>query len=93
MLALKTIASADAPGRTLIFDEVDAGIGGAVADVVGRKLKSVAAERQVLCVTHLPQVAAQAANHFLVSKDQSGDRARLPPIRATGVPSSARSPP
>ena len=61
MLALKTIASADATGRTLIFDEVDAGIGGAVADVVGAKLKALAASDQVLCITHLPQIAARAA--------------------------------
>jgi DNA repair protein RecN (Recombination protein N) len=54
--------------RTMVFDEVDTGIGGAVADVVGRKLRDLAAERQVLCVTHLPQVAAHGHHHLQVSK-------------------------
>ena len=53
---------------TMIFDEVDSGIGGAVAEVVGQKLRALGAERQVLCVTHLPQVAAQGHHHFQVSK-------------------------
>ncbi|MEO8839146.1 MAG: DNA repair protein RecN, partial [Herbaspirillum sp.] len=53
---------------TLIFDEVDSGIGGAVAEIVGRLLKKLGQERQVLCVTHLPQVASQANQHFQVSK-------------------------
>ena len=52
----------------MIFDEVDAGIGGGVAEVVGRKLRALGNERQVLCVTHLPQVAAQAAEQWSVSK-------------------------
>ena len=74
MLALKTIASADAPGRTLIFDEVDAGIGGAVADVVGAKLQEIAARDQVLCITHLPQIAARADRHFAITKTVRGAR-------------------
>ncbi len=74
MLALKTIASADAPGRTLIFDEVDAGIGGAVADVVGAKLKALAARDQVLCITHLPQIAARADRQFAITKAVRGSR-------------------
>ena len=74
MLALKTIASADAPGRTLIFDEVDAGIGGAVADVVGAKLKTLAARDQVLCITHLPQIAARADRQFAITKAVRGSR-------------------
>ncbi|MDQ2928147.1 MAG: DNA repair protein RecN, partial [Pseudomonadota bacterium] len=57
----------DAPG-TLIFDEVDAGIGGAVAETVGRLMKQLGRDRQVLAVTHLPQVAACADRHFVVSK-------------------------
>ena len=57
---------------TMIFDEVDSGIGGAVAEVVGQKLRTLGAERQVLCVTHLPQVAAQGHNHFQVSKAVNG---------------------
>ena len=60
MLALKTLASTDAPGKTLIFDEVDAGIGGAVADVVGARLQRLGRRFQVLCITHLPQIAAYA---------------------------------
>lgn len=57
---------------TMIFDEVDSGIGGAVAEVVGQKLRALGAERQVLCVTHLPQVAAQGHHHFQVSKAMNG---------------------
>ena len=53
---------------TMVFDEVDSGIGGAVADIVGRKLRALGASRQVLCVTHLPQVAAQGHAHYRVSK-------------------------
>jgi len=68
LLALKSVASLDATGLTLVFDEVDAGIGGRVADVVGRKLKGIAGRHQVLCVTHLPQVASQADHHFAVQK-------------------------
>jgi len=52
----------------MIFDEVDSGIGGAVADIVGKKLRDLGRQRQVLCVTHLPQVAAQGHAHYRVSK-------------------------
>src|SRR6185369_1750280 len=58
-LAIQMVAARESPVGTLIFDEVDAGIGGAVADIVGRSLKKLGRERQVFCVTHLPQVAAQ----------------------------------
>jgi DNA repair protein RecN (Recombination protein N) len=68
MLALKTLASTDAPGKTLIFDEVDAGIGGAVADIVGARLQALAGRCQVLCITHLPQIAAHGSTHFRISK-------------------------
>jgi DNA repair protein RecN (Recombination protein N) len=57
---------------TMVFDEVDSGIGGAVAEVVGQKLRALGRERQVLCVTHLPQVAAQGHQHFRVSKQVKG---------------------
>ena len=61
MLALKSVAQRRTRrGKTLVFDEVDAGIGGRVAEVVGRKLRAIAARHQVLCVTHLPQIAAFA---------------------------------
>ena len=68
-------SGSDAP-QTLIFDEVDAGIGGAVAETVGRLMKQLGRERQVLAVTHLPQVAACADRHFLVSKEAKGASTR-----------------
>ena len=61
---------------TMVFDEVDSGIGGAVAEVVGQKLRALGNERQVLCVTHLPQVAAQGHHQFRVSKSVQGDGTR-----------------
>ena len=67
-LAIQVITSKEALVPTLIFDEVDAGIGGGVAEIVGRQLKTLGRERQVLCVTHLPQVAAQADRQWSVSK-------------------------
>ena len=67
-LAIQVITSKAARVPTLIFDEVDAGIGGGVAEMVGRQLKTLGQERQVLCVTHLPQVAAQADQQWSVSK-------------------------
>lgn len=67
-LALSVIASRAARVPTLIFDEVDSGIGGAVAEVVGNLLRELGARHQVLCVTHLPQVAARGQHHFQVSK-------------------------
>ena len=67
-LAIQVITAKAAAVPTLVFDEVDAGIGGAVAEVVGRKLRLLGGERQVLCVTHLPQVAAQADHQWSVSK-------------------------
>ncbi|AOK28818.1 MULTISPECIES: DNA repair protein RecN [Burkholderia] len=69
-LALAVIASAASPTPTLIFDEVDTGIGGGVAEVVGRLLHQLGRMRQVLCVTHLPQVAARGDQHFQVAKAQ-----------------------
>jgi DNA repair protein RecN (Recombination protein N) len=67
-LAIQVITAKAAAVPTLVFDEVDAGIGGAVAEVVGRKLKLLGLERQVLCVTHLAQVAAQAGQQWSVAK-------------------------
>lgn len=67
-LALQTILSGLSGAPTLIFDEVDAGIGGGIAEIVGRMLAELGETRQVLCVTHLPQVAAGAAHHWRVSK-------------------------
>ena len=71
-LAISVITSNATTTPTLIFDEVDSGIGGAVAEVVGRLLKRLGQQRQVLCVTHLPQVASQANQHFQVAKGTTG---------------------
>ena len=68
MLALKALSAAAEATPTLIFDEVDAGIGGGVAEVVGRRLKSLADQHQVLCITHLPQIAAFADHAYTVTK-------------------------
>jgi DNA repair protein RecN (Recombination protein N) len=76
LLALKSLALEDAEAETVIFDEVDAGIGGAVAEVVGRKLAALARRRQVLCITHLPQIAAFADHHFAVEKTVAKGRTR-----------------
>jgi DNA repair protein RecN (Recombination protein N) len=89
MLAIKTLAAASRYGFTetgarppsdaapgLIFDEVDAGIGGRVADVVGRKLRMLGSAFQVLCITHLPQVAAYADTHFQIEKLVDAGRTR-----------------
>jgi DNA repair protein RecN (Recombination protein N) len=71
MLAIKTILAAVDRVPTLVFDEVDAGIGGRVADVVGQKLRKTAAARQILCVTHLASIAAHATHHLVVEKRAS----------------------
>lgn len=72
-LAISVIAASATPVSTLIFDEVDAGIGGAVADTVGRLLKQLGQDRQVLAVTHLPQVAARGDQHLVVAKTTADD--------------------
>jgi DNA repair protein RecN (Recombination protein N) len=69
-------ASPRAAGATLVFDEIDAGIGGRVAEVVGRKLQELAAGNQVICVTHLPQIASFASTHFFVWKEDAGGHTR-----------------
>ena len=68
LLAVKTILSDRALPSTSVFDEVDAGIGGAIAEVIGKKLREVAKLRQVICITHLPQVAAWGQHHFRIAK-------------------------
>ena len=70
-LAIQLVAAKASPVATLVFDEVDSGIGGAVAQTIGRSLKRLGKERQVLCVTHLPQVAASADSQWAVSKSAS----------------------
>jgi DNA repair protein RecN (Recombination protein N) len=74
MLAVKTILAKTASVETIIFDEVDAGIAGATADVVGEKLQSLANYHQIVCITHLPQIASKHAAHFLVTKEVKGKR-------------------
>ncbi|MEO2198713.1 MAG: DNA repair protein RecN, partial [bacterium] len=68
MLALRTITATEAPGKTLVFDEVDAGIGGEAADRVGARLRGLSRQAQVLCVTHLPQIATYGTTHYRVKK-------------------------
>jgi DNA repair protein RecN (Recombination protein N) len=75
MLALKTVLADLDDVPLLVFDEVDANVGGEIGRVVGEKMAGIARNHQVLCVTHLPQVAAQATCHLVVTKDQSKDRA------------------
>jgi len=77
MLALKAVLAAIDDVPLLVFDEVDANVGGEIGRIVGEKMADIAERHQVLCVTHLPQVAARAANHLVVSKDQSGARATV----------------
>ena len=72
-LAIQVTTSNDKTTPTLIFDEVDSGIGGGVAEIVGQKLRSLSHNRQVMCVTHLPQVAAQAHHHLYVEKNNKTD--------------------
>ncbi|HEY6251778.1 MAG TPA: DNA repair protein RecN, partial [Candidatus Angelobacter sp.] len=81
MLALKaTVGAAKRPRsdlqKTLFFDEIDAGIGGRAAEAVGKKLKSLARAHQVLCVTHLPQIASFADHHYLIEKKAVAGRTR-----------------
>lgn len=77
MLALKTILADLDSIPVLVFDEVDANVGGEIGRIVGEKMAGIAQHHQVLCVTHLPQVAAQGSAHLVVVKDQSGDRAEV----------------
>lgn len=74
MLAIKSLVLTKGDIPTLLFDEVDAGIGGGVAEIVGKKLKKVVISHQVLCVTHLPQIAAVADSHYVVQKEVVKER-------------------
>ena len=75
-LAIQVIASDGSAIPTMVFDEIDSGVGGGVAEMVGRRLQELGASRQVLCVTHLPQVASLADRHFRVSKVSDGKSTR-----------------
>jgi DNA repair protein RecN (Recombination protein N) len=84
MLAIRTILAAADRTPTVIFDEVDAGIGGSMGEVVGRKLLAVSRRHQVLCVTHLPQIACFGDQHLLVQKRNLADRTETT-VRALGA--------
>lgn len=77
MLAVRSASARAAGLDTIVFDEVDTGIGGRVGHAVGNRLREVATDRQVICVTHLAQIAARANNHFFVDKIVEGDRATI----------------
>jgi DNA repair protein RecN (Recombination protein N) len=83
MLALSGFGGAEG-ARTLVFDEIDAGVGGKTARAVGERLRALGEGRQVLCITHLPQVASQAQTHFTLEKDVSGERASATVRRLEG---------
>ncbi|MCJ7773469.1 MAG: DNA repair protein RecN, partial [Desulfobacterales bacterium] len=76
VLALKAILAQSESVETVVFDEVDAGIGGGVAEVVGKKLSMLADHHQVICITHLPQIAKFGNHHFSVSKTVSSGRTK-----------------
>ncbi|MEM7282941.1 MAG: DNA repair protein RecN [Pseudomonadota bacterium] len=75
-LAIQVVAANATPSTTMVFDEVDSGVGGGVAEIVGRQLRNLGDGQQVLCVTHLPQVASQAHHHVRVSKITDGETTR-----------------
>nr|VFK30584.1 MAG: DNA replication and repair protein RecN [Candidatus Kentron sp. MB]VFK34859.1 MAG: DNA replication and repair protein RecN [Candidatus Kentron sp. MB]VFK77008.1 MAG: DNA replication and repair protein RecN [Candidatus Kentron sp. MB] len=87
-LAIQVIVSQDTGTPTLIFDEVDAGIGGQVAEIVGQHLRHLGKTRQVLCITHLPQVASQAHHHVKIQKYTDADSTK---INLTSLKESART--
>ncbi|MCC7412093.1 MAG: DNA repair protein RecN [Gammaproteobacteria bacterium] len=87
-LAIQMVVTSDRDVPTLVFDEVDAGIGGRVAEIVGHELRRLGTRRQVLCVTHLAQVASLAHQHFLVEKTASADSTRT---TVTALPPEART--
>lgn len=89
MLALKKALVADADTCVLVFDEIDTGISGRVADVVGKKMKSLANHFQVICISHLPQVAVYADTHFLVHKKSKTDRTQSSLRKLTQTESTA----
>jgi DNA repair protein RecN (Recombination protein N) len=74
MLALKSVMAAASPVPCLVFDEIDVGVGGGTAAVLGSKLAALAERHQVLCITHLPPIASMAAHHFHVRKRSGGGR-------------------
>jgi DNA repair protein RecN (Recombination protein N) len=89
MLALKVVLADRGSAPTLVFDEIDTGVGGAVADAIGQRLARLAEKVQVLSVTHAPQVAARAARHFLIAKEDVGQGERVA-TRVVALESKAR---
>jgi DNA repair protein RecN (Recombination protein N) len=77
-------AAARTAPRTLVFDEIDSGIGGRAAEAVGKKLKALSRTNQVLCVTHLPQIATFGDHHYVIEKKESGGRTRTSIRAVTG---------
>jgi DNA repair protein RecN (Recombination protein N) len=84
MLAIKCVLADLGPAGMYAFDELDAGVGGGMAEVIGRKIRSVSQHRQVLCITHLPQIAVFADQHFKVEKFERGERTASSVRRLTG---------
>jgi DNA repair protein RecN (Recombination protein N) len=77
LLALKRVLAEKGPAGLYVFDEVDTGVGGAIAEVIGHAMADVSRHRQVICVTHLPQIAALADTHFVVSKSEARGRTKI----------------
>jgi len=86
LLALKAVLAEVDPVSTYVFDEVDAGVGGAVAEVLGDRLAAVSASHQVVCITHLPQIAVHAGTHFIVQKRVQAGRTLSEVLRLAGDP-------
>ena len=84
MLAVKTALAKQDTVALLVFDEIDANVGGEIAHAVGAKMKSLGEEHQVLCITHLPQVAALAASQFVVTKDFQNERTTSQLVEVSG---------
>ncbi|WVT71991.1 DNA repair protein RecN [Sinorhizobium chiapasense] len=91
LLALKVALADRGSAPTLVFDEIDTGVGGAVADAIGQRLKRLSATVQVLSVTHAPQVAARAATHLLISKGPSAEKAETISTRVARMDDKART--
>jgi DNA repair protein RecN (Recombination protein N) len=84
MLAIRLAQERVEPGATYVFDEVDAGIGGETATAVGAKLRELGERNQVLTITHLPQIASEAASHVVVAKEEAAGRTITRITRVTG---------
>ncbi|NRP19733.1 DNA repair protein RecN [Ensifer adhaerens] len=91
LLALKVALADRGSAPTLVFDEIDTGVGGAVADAIGQRLKRLSGTVQVLSVTHAPQVAARAATHLLISKGPSAEKAEMISTRVARMDDKART--